>query len=512
MNGMTEGHEYYSSTRSTTYSKYMLCVLVAASFLNYMDRQIIYIVGERVKNDLNISDSQLGFLMGTSFAVFYGVAGIAMGRIADSVSRTKMMALALAFWSGLTMLSGAAMNFAALATARIGIGIGEAAAKPCADPMIVEAFPVRVRATAMSFYFVGIHLGSAASLLMGAYVLQYWSTLCQKLPGNACAFADWRAAFMAVGVPGLVVALLIYRLREPPRVKHSRSTTLLRTILLEMSAAVPPFTLWNIHNIGGWSALVRNLVLAAGICSLSTGLVAMTGDFAQWCAIGLGAYSIITWGQAMKLRDPELFGKTFGYPVFTSVMIAGGLIACVSGSVGAWAAPYALRVLGAQPLAVGLYLGGAAAIGAGVGAVAGGWLTDVWRKHDIRAPIWMCLISMLGGAPFLFLMLQADTLQMFAAGSLIFHLVYALWSGVTGALIQDLMLPRMRGAAAGSLALVMIIISSGFGPYIVGKVSEHTGSLPIGMLSILSVVPIATALLLFAASHLKAEEKTTHAN
>src|SRR5690606_11563286 len=109
---------------------------------------------------------ELGFLMGTSFAVFYGVSGIAMGRIADAVSRTRLLAVGLAVWSALTAFSGAASNFAMLALARVGVGMGESTASPCSQALIAESFPPRNRATAFGVYLIGVQLGGAASLLM----------------------------------------------------------------------------------------------------------------------------------------------------------------------------------------------------------------------------------------------------------------------------------------------------------------------------------------------------------
>jgi len=510
--GKTGGMEFPPQAvgRVTRHAKYMLFVLVLASFLNYVDRQIIYIVGERIKQDLHLGDAQLGFLMGTSFAVFYGVTGIAMGRIADTVSRPKMLAWALALWSGLTALSGATVNFAMLAFARIGVGIGESAAKPCADPMIAEGFPVRHRATAMGIYLVGVHLGGAGSMLVGALILQHWGTICTYLPIGACAIADWRAAFLAVGIPGLLLAMLIYRLPETSPRKAISGKALLKVICHELSAAVPPFTIWNIHNAGRNLALSRNLAMAGVVAVLSWGLAVATGDWAQWTAVGLGAYSILSWGQAIRLRDRELFDRTLGGPVFLPVVLAGGLATCAQAAVGAWCAPYAMRILEAQPVTAGLYLGVASGLGAAIGAISGGWITDRWKTRDVRAPIWIMMISMIAPIPLLAIMLSATILDTFAIFFFFFQLLASLWAGVPGALAQDLVLPRMRGAAAASMALVMIVVSSGFGPYTAGKISEMTGSLATGIFSIQAVVPFAAALFLLAAKRMREELDRVH--
>lgn len=502
---MGSGRAMGSGTTKASNPNYMLFLLLLVTFLNFIDRQAIYIVGERVKQDLHLSDAELGFLMGTSFAVFYGVAGIGMGRIADAVSRTRLLGLALALWSGLTALSGAAANYAMLAIARAGVGIGESASSPCCQALIAEGFPAEKRATAFGIYLIGVHLGGATSLLMGAVVLQHWSTICTWLPGDACALADWRAAFLAVGLPGLVVAWLVYRLKEPPRETTSAGRSRARIVIDEMSAAVPPFTLWNLRKAGGTGAVFRNLALVALLILLATVLIRITGDVAQWCAVAIGAYSILTWGQAMKLRDRELFDMTFGGAVFLPMMLAGALLAVYTSSIGAWTAPYAMRILHAQPVDAGIQLGLASALGGALGAMTGGWLTDHLKPRDVRTSIWMGIAALLLSAPFLVLMLQARDLETYALANLCFHFFGLLWSGVAGALAQDLVLPKMRGAAAGAFTLVLIVVSIGLGPYTVGKMSEISGSLQTGMLSILALIPVSTGLFLLAASRMPSE-------
>ena len=127
--------------RVPLYSYYALAVLTAACILNYVDRQIVSILAQSIKVDLVISDAQLGFLLGTAFAVFYAVLGIAMGRIADVMSRSRLMAGGLALWSAMTALGGAATNFTGLSATRIGVGVGEASANPLFAFAALRLFP-----------------------------------------------------------------------------------------------------------------------------------------------------------------------------------------------------------------------------------------------------------------------------------------------------------------------------------------------------------------------------------
>src|SRR5919107_3640179 len=130
------------------YAWYALFVLVLVYMINFIDRQIISILAQDIKHDLHVDDAQIGFLYGTAFAVFYALFGIPLGRLADSWYRGRLIAIGLGLWSSMTMLSGFASSFGMLATARIGVGIGEASASPAAYSMISDSFPKEKRAAA----------------------------------------------------------------------------------------------------------------------------------------------------------------------------------------------------------------------------------------------------------------------------------------------------------------------------------------------------------------------------
>ena len=156
------------------YPRYVLAVLVVVYVLNFLDRQILSILNEHIKADLGLTDAQMGFLFGTAFAVFYALFGIPLGRLADVWVRRSLISAGLAFWSAMTALSGLSQNFAQIAAARIGVGIGEASASPAAFSLLSDWFPPRRRATVLAIYSSGIYIGAGLGLGIGGLVVDRW--------------------------------------------------------------------------------------------------------------------------------------------------------------------------------------------------------------------------------------------------------------------------------------------------------------------------------------------------
>ena len=486
---------------------FALGVLVLTNLFNMLDRTIVSILAESIKTDLNLDDADLGFLLGTAFAVFYSIVGIAMGRISDFVSRKKMLALGLALWSVMTALGGAAVGFVSLSAARIGVGVGEAVANPCSHSLLADTFPPRNRALALGTYLTGTFLGSAIAMIVGGLFVQNWPQYCTAVPiASACGLAGWKAALIAVGTPGLLLALLVLTLREPPRprreLKHSVSVMIIR----EIGSALPPFTLFSIYGLAGRQGLMANLRLIAIIAAICAVAIALSGDYAQWIACGLGGYSIATWGQVQKHGDTPLFRLTYGDKTFMLGVLSTALVACTIAGLSSWAAPLAMRTFTTVSAAkIGLGLGMIYVGGAILGVVLGGWLTDRWKRKDLAAPLNMTAIAQIGLIPCVLVIVSAQTIEVFFVAYFFMSICASLWSGGIAAMIQDLVIPRMRGAAAACHSLVAIVVGSGIGPYWTGKVSKVTGSLGTGIASILVLAPIALYLLWIAGKRLRLE-------
>jgi MFS family permease len=196
---------------------YMVFVLMLCYTLSYADRQILAFLVGPLKQDLHISDTQVGLLQGLAFALIYTLLGLPMGALADRLSRRNLVAFGVVFWSLMTALTSVARSFSALALARMGVGLGEATLSPCAFSMIADSFPRRRLGTALSVYTMGIQLGSGLALIIGGVVTQAVSHLPPiELPAIG-SVAAWRLTFLIVGAPGLLVALLLLTVREPVR-------------------------------------------------------------------------------------------------------------------------------------------------------------------------------------------------------------------------------------------------------------------------------------------------------
>lgn len=183
--------------------RYALVVLAIVYMFNFVDRQILAILLPAIQEEFQVGDTVLGLLAGTAFALFYVTLGIPIARVADRFNRRNLIAAAVAVWSAMTALSGLAANIWQLTLARIGVGIGEAGCSPPAHSMIADLYPPEKRSSAMGFYTLGISAGIMLAYLAGGWVVQN---------------IGWREAFFIVGLPGLLLAAVVWlTVPEPAR-------------------------------------------------------------------------------------------------------------------------------------------------------------------------------------------------------------------------------------------------------------------------------------------------------
>ncbi len=268
---------------SPRYANYVLGVLFIVYVINFIDRQILAVFIGPIKQEFEVSDTAMGLLVGFAFALFYTFAGIPIARWADRGNRRSIIAIGLVVWSAMTVACGLTRNFLQLALARVGVGVGEAAGSPPAHSLISDYFPPQKRATALGIYAWGVYVGSAIAYLGGGYLRAHF---------------DWRTAFVLLGLPGLLFALVVrFTVREPPRGYSEPSPGMAATATLGE-------TLRYLLSCRSWVYMV------AGSCFLS-----LTG------------YGVLMWGY-------EFFARVHGMsPVDIGVWMA--LIVGGGGSVGA---------------------------------------------------------------------------------------------------------------------------------------------------------------------------------
>ena len=255
---------------------YALVVLTVVYSFNFIDRQLLAILQESIKADLGLSDGQLGLLTGFAFAAFYVIAGIPIARWADRANRRDIVALSLFIWSFMTAISGFVQNFLQLLLARVGVGIGEAGCSPPSHSIISDIFGPRERASAIGFYSMGVSIGILFGFLLGGWLNEFFG---------------WRVAFMVVGAPGILLAIVVrMTLAEPVRGLNERRVDSTVPVPLKQVLAL----LWSRRSF-------RHMALGAGLnafagYSTSNWMASFmirshgmsTGELGTWLALTMG--------------------------------------------------------------------------------------------------------------------------------------------------------------------------------------------------------------------------------
>ena len=504
---------------ASSYSWYVLMVLVIVYILNFIDRQILSILAVDIKADLGLTDADMGFLGGAAFAVFYALFGIPLGRLADNWSRVKLLSIGLALWSIMTALSGFARNQAELTIARMGVGVGEATASPTAYSLISDYFPKRQRATALAIYSSGLYIGGGVSLFLGALIVQSWDAAYPQ--GGPLGLVGWHAAFVAVGIPGVLVALWVATLREPVRGAMDALVTPahpapFRAFANDLSMIVPPFTLWGAFQRGP-TALAINVATGAAIAAFAYWMIQLTGNLPQWSAVGFGYYAVFSWASTLRAKDPATFRLIWGTPAFICTTIGYGLVALVAYALAFWSAPYAETVLGLPKQQLALFLGGSGALSGFLGVIIGGAVADALRKKNPAGRILVIITGVLGPIIPLAIGFTTDNAILFYVMNFLAGMLGAAALGAAAATTQDLVLPRMRGTATAAFFLGTTLVGLSFGPYMVGQISDLSGNmvdgklvgnLRVGILSLIAVAPVALALLIAAYRSVPKAERT----
>ncbi|MCZ6784424.1 MAG: MFS transporter [Proteobacteria bacterium] len=497
------------------YAHYVLGVLALVYVFNFLDRQILSILNERIKADLGLGDAQMAFLYGTAFAVFYAVFGIPLGRLADVWNRRSLISIGLGFWSVMTALSGLARSFGQLAAARIGVGVGEASATPAAFSLLSDYYAPARRATVLAIYSSGIYIGAGLGLMIGGQIVERWET---AFAGTTAPFglAGWQVAFFAVGLPGLLMALWVRTLREPrrgqaegidsPDEPHPHPFA---EFGRELRSVIPPFTVFHLRSLGaGRRGLALNGAAALVIAAVAALLTAWTGDAAQWIALAIGVYAAFSWSQSLALKDRPTSALLFGTPSLRWLCIGLGFLAFTGYGVGYWTAPFFVRMHGVSEGDVGFFVGGAAAAGGWLGVTLGGILADILRRRAVPGRLWVGMAAAVLPLPFGFWMLGTSSTTTAFIVNFPVSVLTSMWIGVGASTVTDLVLPRMRASASAFYLMMLTFIGLALGPYTIGLLSDALGDLRMAMRIGFSANVAALLCLLVAARHLARDEET----
>jgi predicted MFS family arabinose efflux permease len=383
----------------TPYYRYGLFVLFLMCTVNYVDRQVVTILAEPIKQDLGLTDTQVGVLTGLVFGLVYCGLGIPVSRLADRGRRVPILSIALAFWSLCTMLCGRAGGYGGLLAARLGVGAGEAGFIPTALALATDFAPRERRASAIAFFTTGTQIGSLLGLAFG---------------GVLASAYGWRSAFMLVGVPGLLLALVSWlTMREKP-----------------YQSALPE------------ASTNHHAPLRAVLSRLAT-------KRSFWLvSLGAAVKAFIGFGQApfiaaffLRAHTAEIthLGQQFGLRPIGVVGVGLGAVAGICGAVSNW---------------------------------LGGVIGDRLSARDSRALVTIPTFSALLAVPFNCAALFAPTVR----GALLLlapaYLAAGLWYGPGLACIQGVVPAQMRATASAIAVFIINIIGMGLGAVAVGALSD----------------------------------------
>ena len=515
------------------YAWYVLAVATVICAFSLFDRQVLSIVAGPVQAALHLSNTDLGTVFGAVFAIFYALFGIPLGKLADGWNRSWLLAIAIAGWSVSTMLGGLATSFAVFALARSGVAEGEALANPAAYSLLSDWFPKQKRATAIAIYSAGIAFGLGGSFWVGGKLQDAWRAL---YPSGVGAFGlhDWQAVFLGIGAPGLLIALWAATLKEPPRglsdgVLQPDAPHPVKAAVGELFAVLPLTCQWRLWRLGArprdvglsLGALMLIVLAVIAMTRFTEGLVKgplpplfhlgampVNSHGLEWATIGLGVAVILGWVQSLKQADRPTYKLLWGNPQMISMTVASALYMTQTYGLTTFSAKYAITHFHASPGEVGAKLG---LVTGGVGLVAtlfGGWLADFALKFSRRGRLYVSFAAMILVMPMAYLTFAATSLDQFFWTYTLLSFATVMWLPGVAATGQDLVMPRMRGAAAATYNLATSMFGLGLGPFLVGLVADRTGSISKGILTVYWLSPLVWAAMFILVKGLPRAEDT----
>ena len=455
------------------YRWYALALLALINLLNYLDRNVIFALFEPIKRDLQLTDTQLGWL-GSAYILVFSVAALPFGVLSDLRSRRAVIAGGVAFWSAFTFLGGLVRSFGQLFVCRASVGIGEAAYGPAASSLVADYFPGKGRAMAMGLLSSGVALGGVLGILLGGVLEEFYG---------------WRVAFMAVGLPGFLCAFLVAELRDP-----TRPTTPLRFVVLLRELHLGVIGL--VRQI--WPLLVALAVGIAAAWVLTTryGVDSSLDMAALGAAVGTGVVlTIARWvrlmrrAQARGESDEGVLGRleeTFAdfvragrtvlrTPTLVFVFVAGAMISFGMNGLVGWGPAFLTRELGLSPGESSKLLGTWGLVAGTAGTVLGGVIADWLRRWTESGRVVTVAVGLLVGGPLAFWCLTIRETALFVPVFTAAFFFLSWYNGPIGAAIFDVVPARVSATVIGAYLLFIHLAGDAIAFPLVGALSDRFG-------------------------------------
>jgi MFS family permease len=472
------------------YLWYALTLLAFGNLLNYLDRNIILALFEPIKDELGITDTQLGWL-GSSFAIAFALGALVAGVLSDLRSRRAVIAGGVALWSGFTALGGLAGSYWQLFTTRSVVGVSESSYLPSAQALLADYFPDRGRAQAMGIFWIGLAVGGVMAVWVGGHL--------------ATAFG-WRATLAIVGLPGLLFAVLLSRLRDPrprrraPRTEREpRKFTVTPRVVFRATLPLIVSVLVGAAAVG-FLALFRRLPAAADTAAF--GII-----------VGLGlVWTVVKWVRVVMRRRHALLAGTpadavdemldaavvvLRTPTLIWMFIGGALTAAAMNSLVAWSASYLQRVLDLSLVQAGRQIGLVGLLGGVLGSWMGGRLGDRLMQYTASGRVIASALGFLLGAPICVVLLLVDDVRIFSMLFFVVVFFFTWYNGPIAAVLFDVVPRGISATVMGAYIFFIHIAGDAIALPVVGLLSDRYG-LRVALMILPAVGLLGGALLLLA--------------
>jgi len=409
---------------------YLLGILLLIYIFGAVDRSVVSVIAEPLKHDFHLNDAQLGALGGMAYSITFAAFVLPMGWLIDRVDRRVLLAASTAIWSLLTMCGAIAGNFAHLVLARMGVGAAESGASPASVSLISDSFPLHQRNTAISIYYSGAPAGQLVIFVLGGWILMHF---------------EWQAVFLVAGVPGLVLAaLLFFTCREPVR----------------------------------------------GSQDLRAGPSAKSAD-----------------AKAPPMR--EVLRTIVRDPALRFAMLGNMIVTGVNSTLVLWLTSFLVRIHGLPVSRAAIWVGLGYGLSQTLAALAVGPFADRYSRslssRLARIPATATLLALAAGT----VMALTGSLTVALGALILFSFIGGFFNGPSYALVLSLAQPRMRGSVMAASKLLVILIGSGLFPFLTGAISDAVGtenSIQPAILATMSLLAVASCCFVLAGRRARATE------